>query len=273
MLNNPDDELTRYLIIGRARSGTTMIHLTLMGHPNVAALNDELKPEPLLTKGISSFTFGNDTAEEKSMGSEALFDAITAITRKNETRANGAKTVINSAVVASRVVSHLQEYMPRLKIIHVVREDLVALYGSAQQGRKSGVMHSWNTGFSEREIDKTRVSKYKFTHFALGCLETRAVVGRLEDSHDYLEVAYEEYLRQPRVIEQQLMEFLNLPHVPVTWLNSEKVLPPASEYIVNCEQLTTLNLELVQQVEDGRVSQKFRQFARAGAVLNRLSWK
>jgi len=56
----------RYLIVGCGRSGSTLIHLLLKGHPNIVALNDELKVSPFFTKGISTFTFGSDLVRGKT---------------------------------------------------------------------------------------------------------------------------------------------------------------------------------------------------------------
>lgn len=153
-------KLNRYLIIGRSRSGTTLTHLILMGHPQVSALSDELKAKPLFIQGLSTFTFGNDAKEEKEKGMTALFDAITRLRENSFTMASGAKTVVNSPQLAAQLVRNLQKWMPDLKVIHVVRNDLVALYGSIVQGRKSGVMHSWYKDFNTRKVDLLKVPKF-----------------------------------------------------------------------------------------------------------------
>ena len=131
-----------YLIVGCPRSGTTVIHLLLKGHPNITALNDEIKVSPLFTKGISTFTFGNDLLEEKTLGFSLLFDAITSVSAKDHTRASGAKCVCHSPTQARVVVETLQKHMTNLKIILMVRNDLVAQYGSMLNASKGGINHS-----------------------------------------------------------------------------------------------------------------------------------
>jgi hypothetical protein len=265
-----EQNLTRYLIIGRARSGTTVTHLVLLGHPNVAALNDELKPEPFFTRAISSFTFGNDLPEERALGLSRLFDAVTSIRATADTLALGAKTVCNSPELAARLVETLRERMPELKIVHFVRQDLVALYGSARQGRRSGIMHSWYPDYQSRTVDTMRIRKWPFTTFALGCLRTNEAVCKLGDSHDYMEIVYEDYLNDPESIHQQLFEFLGLPVVAATWLKSEKVMPPASQYIRNYDLATAWAQELKEYVQSGSSRPAIERSGRLGRIWKRF---
>lgn len=266
-----DGNLTRYLIIGRARSGTTVTHLVLLGHPNVAALNDELKPDPFFTRSVSAFTFGNDLPEERSLGARKLFDAITSIGATSATRAIGAKTVCNSPVLAGRLVEILRERFPELKIVHVVREDLAAMYGSARQARKSGVMHSWYKGYGSTPIGSIRIRKWPFTAFALGSLRTNEAIRKLRESHEYLEIAYEDYLKDPQPLQQRLFEFIGVPAIEATWLNSQKVMPPASQYIRNYDQAVAWAAYLRDYTLSGRRRTEIELSKKLGRFLENPS--
>ncbi len=68
--------MTNYIIIGPARSGTTVTHLILKGHPQVSALNDEIKVMQLFGKGISAYTFGNDSEYEITLGFRKAFKLL-----------------------------------------------------------------------------------------------------------------------------------------------------------------------------------------------------
>lgn len=223
----------------------------------MAALNDELKPEPVFTWSMSTFTFVNDLPEKRILGAQKLFDAIKSIGATSETRAIGAKTVCNSPVLAGRLVEILRERFPRLKIVHVVREDLAAMYGSARQARKSGVMHSWYQGYGA-PVSTLRIRKWLFTAFALASLRTTHAIRELRElrelreSHDYLELVYEDYLKDPQPLKQRLFEFIGVPGVEPTWLNSQKVMPPASQYIRNYDQAVTWTTNLRDHVLSGQ---------------------
>ena len=127
---------TRYLIIGACRSGTTVVHLAIMGHPNVSALNDEVKINPFFTKGISAFTYGNDLEKEKEKGYSVLFDALTKLTADQNTTTHGMKVATNSSYLAKSAIDVLDKYLDNVKIIVIRRRDLVAQFGSGISGKK-----------------------------------------------------------------------------------------------------------------------------------------
>lgn len=230
----------RYLIIGYQRSGTTVIHLLLKGHPNIAALNDELPVTPFFTQGISTFTHGNDLEEEKSRGYTFLFDALTSVLAKDITTTLGAKCVCNSTTNAWALVKTLQKYLKDLKIILIVRNDLVAQYGSMISSQKTGIMHSWYKGFENRKTSELTINKWLFIRYVIACLDTYNVFRELHKTHDVIESIYEDFLVNPASVQKQLFNFLDVPEVDVTWLASKKVMPAPEKYIKNYSYMTSL---------------------------------
>lgn len=81
--------MIRYIIVGTYRSGTTAVHSCLEGHPEASALSDEARIYPFFTRGISTFTFGDENEIEKSQGHIRLFDALAQISVNNNTKACG----------------------------------------------------------------------------------------------------------------------------------------------------------------------------------------
>ncbi|MFH1319492.1 MAG: sulfotransferase [Bacteroidota bacterium] len=234
---------TRYIILGLARSGTTVTHFALMGHPNVSALNDEVKVS-FFTDGISTFTQRNDNQREKDKGFIALFDAITSIFANENTRALGLKCIPDSPKSAKDLVGALKKHFIDHKIIITVREDLVAQLGSLIRADTTGNWHSWRQHGKEKEltivIKKSHLKKYIYT-----CLEISAELKKLHKTHDVLEFYYEKNFlnnSQPDFIE--LFDFLNLPRENVTWLKSEKVAPAPELYIKNYAKLKRLHEEI-----------------------------
>ena len=137
--------MIRYLIVGYSRSGTTATHLALMGHPQISALDGELKPSPFFTNGIRTFTHSHATTEEDRDGYRAIFDAITSLSNK-AAKAVGAKTACNSAELAQRMLHVLRHNIPEMKVIHMIRDDVIAHYASGIMQARTGVSHSWNLG-------------------------------------------------------------------------------------------------------------------------------
>jgi len=259
-------EKTRYLIIGFARSGTTVTHLALMGHPNVSALNGELRPEPFFTKGISTFTFGNDPEEEKVKAYSALFDAITLIRANENTFANGAKVVCNSNVLAQALVTVLQNNMRDLKVIVIFRKDIVAQYGSGKIGKKSGIMHSWYKGYEGRKVEKIKINKWLFIAYAQSVRKMYEVLSELKNTHDVLEIHYEDLLVDANGLYAKIFRFLGLPQVEPTWLASKKVLPAPEDYIKN---YSALQFEL-NRLENGTLPSHTLFISK---TISRLYWR
>ena len=227
---------SRYIIIGYARSGTTVTHLALMGHPNVAALNDEMQIEPFFSKGISTFTFGNDMKEEKEKGYTTLFNALSLLRADENTCAHGIKIVCNSPKRAKILIDVLQNYLKDIKIILIIRKDLVAQYGSAQSGVKSGIMHSWYEGFENRHTAKIKINKWRFTAYVLNVFRVYDELLELKKTHDLLEIYYEDI----QTSYGKMFEFLNVQPMEPKWLRSKKVMPPPNEYIINYTRMKQL---------------------------------
>jgi len=256
----------RYIIIGYSRSGTTVVHLAIAGHPNVVALNDEMRIVPFFTKGISTFTHGNDLPEEKEKGYSALFDALTSLRTSENLKARGIKIACNDYAQACVFVDVLQNHLKDIKVIIMHRRDMVALYGSGQHGKKSGVMHSWYKGAESIAVNKIKISKWRFIAFFVRVNKMYEMIGKLTDTHDVLEVNYEDLLVNPSEEYHKIFSFLNLPNVEPVWLASKKVLPPPSEYITNYDDITLL----IDKLEKGTVSESVIWTSR---LLNHLSWR
>lgn len=255
----------RYIIIGCARSGTTITHLAIMGHPFVAAINDEVKIEPFFTKGISAFTFGNDQKEEKQKGYSALFNAITLIKSNDKTVAHGFKTVCNSYTAAKHFVRVLQNNLKDIKIIFLVRRDLVAQLGSALHAKKTGIMHSWYNGFENRKIKKLKINKWRFTSYAINIYKIYDVLKELEKTHDVLKINYEDLIANSSLFCNRLFNFLNLKTLEPKWIESKKVMPSPETYIKNYNKLT----KILAKIESGTLSLRAIFYAK---IIGHVYW-
>jgi LPS sulfotransferase NodH len=233
----------RYIIVGSARSGTTITHLCLKGHPNVSAVNDEIKISPLFTQGIATFTVSADsylTLKEKEVGFLALFDAITTIEADENTIATGLKIATKSFQDVTDLVRCFQTYLKDITIILTVREDLVAQYGSGLRARATGQYHSWRKSQLQNEF-VVEISREQFINYAIDSLKILEELRKLKMTHKVVEIIYEKDI-QPNTWEvyYNLFKFLELPEIEITWLASEKVAPDPEKYIINYSELKDL---------------------------------
>lgn len=256
---------TRYVIVGLPRSGTTLIHKAIAGHPNASALNDELRVSPFWDLGLSTFTFGHETPEEQRAGHVALFDAVTSIAASAETRAFGVKCCVSSPKEAELVVTSTMRTISGAKMIVVVRRDLVAQYASLLRARRSGAWHSWR--HTDRPpVAQVHIRPLLFDRYATNALDTLA---RLQCAPAAYLVVFEELVVSKADGFRRIFDFLDLPDVPIDWELGDKVSPLPEAYIDNYHEMSNRLASLVERHASGRLALSTRLAANMIDVASR----
>ena len=184
--------MKRYIITGCSRSGTSVTHNALKGHPNVSALNDEVLIEPYFNMGLSTFTHGRNLKIENEKGFQAIFDGICSIGANEDTEYIGLKTSLYYyPIYAKYVTSALEKYFPNIKVIITYRKDTVAQYGSWIRARKTGQYHSWNKK-DKKLLHPIKLNKYQYIKQLLDNLDFMEELRNLNLTHDVLEFSYED---------------------------------------------------------------------------------
>ncbi len=241
--------MTRYIILGQARSGTTVVHFTLRNHPQVSALYDEVNYSPFYDKGLSVFTHGLDKPEEKSKGFLALFDALTQLNKTDQSTAFGLKTAVNTIYSARTVVEAIQKYLPQVKIIYIYRSRLTDQYASLVRAQKTGSWHSWQKDI-EHKSPLIRFKKKEFVNYLKQSLEINRLLSTLRQTNDFFEFNYETDIL-PNKIENyyKLFDFLGIERINLD-IALKKVAKPTSEYVKKYD--FWLNLESKLKKEYGK---------------------
>jgi hypothetical protein len=240
---------TRYVIAGLPRSGTTFIHKAIAGHPNASALNDELRVSPFWDRGLSTFTFGHETPEERGAGHVVLFDAVTSIAASAETRAYGVKCCVSSPEEAELILTCTARAIPGVKIILVVRRDLVAQYGSLLRARRGGAWHSWRR--TERPpVAHVHIRPLLFDRYVTNALDTLA---RFQSTPGVRVVVFEELVASKADGFREIFDFLDLPDVAVGWELGDKVSPSPEAYIDNYLEMSKRLVALTEAHAAGTV--------------------
>lgn len=228
----------KFIILGMQRSGTTVTHVCLNGHPHVTMPSDEVMTSPFFTRGLATFTGGKESYADRMLGYEKLFELLTSLHATDETQAIGFKTAVGNHHEALEVCTSVREYFPDVRIILVSRDDLVAQCGSLVRAEKSGEWHAWE-GQKQSELDgKLTIDVERFREYASGCKQTVAQLRSLSTTHALLDFRYESHIA-PGVDHASLFDFLDLPQVEVSWLRMKKVAPPARDFIANYDALAT----------------------------------
>lgn len=255
----------RFLIVGMARSGTTVTHQALQGHPNVRSNMDEVKVDPFFTRGLASFTVGGQNEYERDHGYGLMIDALTMIpcslrtpglmgyggleeVPKGDVLANGIKVAVGNAEQAQMVVAALTSHasLADLVVIRVIRRDLVAQHASLQRAVRTGRWHS----FSEQTnngVDPNAPFEIPEEHFRGYCRDAIVALeklGELSSSHVMLDLSYEdEIAAMGTEAFQRVYEFLGLPAVDISWIGSKKVAPSVDRYVTNAARLYEIQRE------------------------------
>lgn len=256
-----DASYTSYIIVGPQRSGTTVTHHCLRGHTQVSALQEELAFDPFFTDGLSAFTFGRPgTDAEQRTGRRHLFDALTAPGRDADTQACGVKCAFGHGRQGKRFVEVIREEFPDCKIIHVVRNDQVAQFGSRLKARSTNVYHQTDDAHTETTDAPTlHLDPHQFAEHMLAIHDLNDHLRRLVHSHDVLTIDYEaDILRGDLRTNDTLFSFVNVEPEEATWLQHRKVSPSPETYISNYAALSDLQDEIEDKLDSGRSIEELR---------------
>lgn len=244
----------RYLIVGPTRSGTTALHLLLGGHPEISMFVGELS-FPRLAAGIGGLTMRGYTSEDEDrLGRAALFDAVTGAVRDSRTRVLGAKTTVNSQAAARQFVETVRDYLPGLKIIVMVRRDMVAHYYSRMQLKKTGVAHSWQKDDASRTRVPARIDKWLLANNAIATLDMYRALRSVADHNDYIEIEYESFAQDNERSYRELIDFLGLDYVKPEWHQAKKLHADPEASIRNYQALSSYVAALSDRYTSGRMS-------------------
>ena len=237
--------MKKYIVIGPARSGTTVTHLILKGHPQVSALNDEVRIEELFGKGISAYTFDNDLQDEKNIGFGKCFDLLALLNVGPKTRAAGIKCAVGSVRAARVFVERIKLSFPDINIILTVREDIVAQFGSLIRAQETGRYHSWNEEKSKAPLTVT-IEKDSYSRYLLENVEIIEILRSLKQTNSFQEISYEKNILLGLDYCEVLYNFLDLEHIEPTWVTSEKVAPNPKGFITNYDSIKQIEERVLE---------------------------
>jgi hypothetical protein len=238
--------MNKYIIIGPARSGTTVTHLILKGHPQVSALTDEVQIMKLFGEGISSYTSGNDSHTESISGFRSAYEMLALLNTSKDTKAAGIKSAVISIEAARVFVECIKSSFQDVKIIVVVREDILAQYASLIRARKTNVFHSWKIKSDSKNLKKINIDKYYYSHYFIENIEIISILRNLRQTNRYLEISYEKDILPGLNYCYKLYDFLELDYIEPTWVNSDKVAPLPKDFVHNYEKIKAIESDLLK---------------------------
>ena len=226
------------------RSGNTHIHLAIAGHPMISAFKDEVMVQPFYTEGISAFTRGSETHEEKVRSHMSLFAALTSLAGKENIMARGLHSVLGSPSEAETVVRSIQNNYPGVKIILISRLNIIARLASHSLAKKNGVWVRWESGTASEEIS---IGERMDPDFLSSSIRSIDILHQLRDTHDVLDCIYEYDIENDSAeFLHRAFDFLGVPQADLSWPLTQKIAPPPHLFIRDYRKLLADTIGQIQ---------------------------
>lgn len=230
----------------------------------------EVLVSPFFTEGMAVFTTGDESYAERRTGIRNLFDHLALVPHNAKAgdstgpapTAIGLKVAYQRQEEAADLANAIREFFPNLRIILVVRDDLVAQHGSLLLAQQTGKWHSWK-GEKDAQTKKTlRIPAEDFRSYADGIRRGMSHLEGLSSSHRILKFSYErDICEQPAY--EKLYRFLDIDCPSPDWVRMKKAAPPPESFIENYGELQTAlgKLPPIDQAEqDGLASARFQDW-------------
>lgn len=191
--------MKRYLIIGRARSGTTLIHETLREHPQVAAFREEVAVDIFFRHGLGIFGVKRGkgaTDAEKAAMPYTLFDTLCQLEISGTPAAIGMKVALLRPDFAATVVRAVQKNYPDLHIISLFRSDILQQYCSWKKAKTSGQWHARKGETSGSPSVDFSINLPEFANFLLNAKAIDEELHQLGKTQPHLALSYETDIEQ-----------------------------------------------------------------------------
>lgn len=252
--------MTRYLIIGAKRSGTTLAHLALANHPEVAALRNELKIEPFFTQGTRIFSY-NQASDPASLAANtcALFDALMQSEVTATTQARGAKVACAHAAEVELVQQCLLDDGSAWKFITVRRRDKLATIGSLKVAQQTNLYHIHDKT-QQQATPTVQLNPLELEHAVLNLCEIDKALDGLSDKCPVVDVAYEDLMATPHSELSRIFDFVGVQSMEKQSLPMKKVLPNPQDYVQNYEAARKIVEDTESAFRHGKLTTKSERY-------------
>jgi hypothetical protein len=210
----------------------------------------EVAVDPFLTRGVAVFTFEHP---ETSASLPSLFDAMTTARSDTKHDAQGMKLTTATADLARLFVEGVRTHFPNVRIILLNRRDVVSQFGSLIKSQETGVWRRRARDENTEQAPTLKLDRHDFAQYAIQACQIKRKLRSLRDTHDTLEVSYEEILLGGELpTYDSLFKFVDVEPKHADWLEDRKLSPPPESYIENYSELTTLHDRIQCELKDGK---------------------
>ncbi|MCP4309315.1 MAG: sulfotransferase [bacterium] len=251
----------RFLVVGMQRSGTTLVHQIIAGHPDVFTHSREAAPRLFTEAGDSHFNTDRSLfPSDVPRGTQALdpdelvrlyFDA--AVAHAGEClpdTVRGLKVATGLQHETKAMVEAIIEHFSDLAVIVVKRDDPLAACASYHFASHTGRFQAFegeDVTAQPMTISRDYLVRYVHNWHAINA----ALHGLLALPRS-MSVVYERDIAGGRLTDGgALFDFLGVDRRPVTWVSLRKSLPPPEDIVANHAECEKVAAEAVALLDCG----------------------
>lgn len=267
-----------FIIIGCQRSGTNLVHRYIEQHPQVSMFPEEVRSS-LVTHGISGFI----SASKRRIGEvrDAIdrrgllhLASLNHCREEPEPLASGFKFAFSHYGPLEGLFQRLGElFGENLRVVHVVREDLLAKAASRARSEATGVwvMQNGQPGGEREPESRLRIPEREFAQFARTHRLIDSDIEERSRGFPYFRIHYERDIlpNEPARI-APLLEFLGVGPRELGF-PLKKVAPAEVEsFVADTERLRAIEQEVNQMSPEALNAASGRFAPRRRNPLNRV---
>jgi LPS sulfotransferase NodH len=221
-----------FVILSEPRSGSTLLHTYLNSHTQVKSYGEVLRENlvdaphlPLTESSVSQLVFKPHTPALKAIGLKIFYEYY-------------------DDPLYAAAFQHIVQRKD-VKIIHLVRQDLLKVYASLQVARKTNIWSSTKSNAAEKV--KVLIDVDDFKRFVLQHRTHQEKFASLFKDHSCIKISYEELVGKPEATLEMVQQFLGVPARKLFSLLKKQNSDTISSIVENYD-------EVVQVIEDNELS-------------------
>lgn len=241
-----EDEETRFLLVGPARSGTTMVERLLQSHPHVVSFGELFNYEKILW-GYGDFHVRFNTPEMHAFRNsrpDLFLDRVFAAADDPKVKAVGFKMVYGHIEKFKKISKNLLLKkllsIPDLRVVKIRRENVLKLYVSLLVAKKRAEKDMTFNAYRPQDVE-TRVTvavdPEEFSNFVKRTEINEYRYDRYFQDKETIEIRYEDVVGNRAKEMGKVMHFLGVEQRPLRLQTFKVRQKPVSEVVENYQDL------------------------------------
>ncbi len=227
---------TKFIILGRSRTGSNFLRSLLNSHPSVMVLGEIFRNQNTIDFDHPEFQTTKQIMKIYQSNPEKFLEKIVFRRIPAKYQALGFKLFYYHARENpfSRIWQAIRD-QKEIRILHIKRKNILRTHLSRENALKTG---QWvNTNGQEAHLHSYRLDYDALLEDFIQTRQWEQQAGSFFSTHPMIEIIYEDLSENTQEQIQKIQHFLNLPKYPFHAQTHKQIQKPLSEIIENYEEL------------------------------------